>query len=216
MATTAQTLANQANAQRSTGPRTEAGKSASSRNATTHGLSSGVLIIAPEDRPEFDALKAALIQETNPSGALEMDALAEFLDAAWRLRQIRKIVRDLALQPGADPAAALRQLTRYRAAAEMSLHRAINTLRDLQTLRIGRLFHLAKSENEAIGPLASPSVFAFQVIEGVRMNRIARENFDTYHGVSVLASNGSFTNSNPIPGNSAKIEDGSPYEPATN
>ena len=38
MATPAQIAANTANAQRSTGPRTEAGKSITSQNATTHGL----------------------------------------------------------------------------------------------------------------------------------------------------------------------------------
>ena len=65
----------------------------------------------------------------------------------------------------------------------MSLHRALNTLRDLQTIRLGRIIHLAKSENETIGPLASPKVFAFPVVDGMRMNRVARENFDEYHGI---------------------------------
>ncbi len=39
MATAAQIAANQANAQKSTGPKTPPGKAASSRNATKHGLS---------------------------------------------------------------------------------------------------------------------------------------------------------------------------------
>ncbi len=180
MATAAQVLANQANAQQSTGPRTDTGKANSAANSQTHGFTAGVMKIAPEDRPEFVALENALIEDSKPKGALEMDALREFRDTAWRLRQIRKITSELV----GDPEAATRQLNRYRAAAEMSLHRALNTLRDLQTIRLGRVIHLAKGENEAIGPLASPKIFAFAVVDGIRMNRVARENFDEYHGIT--------------------------------
>ena len=189
MATAAQVLANQANAQHATGPRTEQGKANSSRNATTHGFTTGVLKIDAEDRPYFKDLEESIIEQIKPKGALEMDAVYEFRDAAWRLRQIRKMTLQLFELHGEDPftnpesAAAMNQLARYRAAAEMSLHRALNTLRDLQTIRLGRIAHLAKSENETIGPLCSPNVFAFSVVEGMRMNRVARENFDSYHGV---------------------------------
>ena len=180
MATAAQVLANQANAQHSTGPRTEPGKAKSAANSQTHGFTAAVMKIAPEDRPEFDALEKALIQDAKPKGALEMDALREFRDAAWRLRQIRKITRD----HSGDPEAESHQLNRYRAAAEMSLHRALSALRDLQTIRLGRLAHLAKSENEAIGPLASPRVYAYALVDGIRMNRDARECFDEIHGLT--------------------------------
>ena len=78
------------------------------------------------------------------------------------------------------------KLNRYRAAAEMSLDRGLNTLHDLRTIRLDRIIHPTKSENEAIGPLASPKVFAFMTIEAVQMNRLNRDRFDDYHG---LASN---------------------------
>ena len=190
MAAAAQVLANEANAQHSTGPRTDQGKANSSRHAATHGFTTGVLKIDSEDRPCFDAVEKALIEQLRPKGALEMDALYEFRDSARRLRQIRQITRQRFDAHGEDPftnpesEAAMRQLARHRAAAEMSLHRAINTLRDLRTIRLGRIVHLAKSENETIGPLASPSVFAFSAVDGMRMNRVARENFDGCHGVA--------------------------------
>ena len=189
MATQAQVLANQANAQHSTGPRTNAGKAKSARNATTHGFTLGVLEVSAEDRAEFEAFEQALIQDMTPKGALELDTLREFRDAAWRLRQIRKCAIELFEKYNEDPftnaeaQAALRQLTRYRAAAEMSLHRALTTFRDLQTTRLGRMIHLAKSENEAIGPLADSKAFAFMNIEGRQMNRVNREYFDECHGV---------------------------------
>ena len=64
MATPAQLLANQANAALSSGPRTDAGKAASSRNATTHGFSTGVFQIDTADEPYFQQLEAALHAET--------------------------------------------------------------------------------------------------------------------------------------------------------
>jgi len=190
MATQAQVLANQANAQHSTGPRTNEGKAKSARNATTHGFTLSVLQVAADDRAEFEVFEQALIEDMNPKGALELDTMREFRDAAWRLRQIRKCAIELFEKYNEDPftnaeaQAALRQLTRYRAAAEMSLHRALNTFRDLQTTRLGRLIHLAKSENEAIGPLADSRVFAYMNIEGRQMSRVNRERFDEYHGVT--------------------------------
>jgi hypothetical protein len=53
MATPAQIIANQANAQRSTGPRTVEGKQASSANATSHGLTSRSTVLPGEDPEEY-------------------------------------------------------------------------------------------------------------------------------------------------------------------
>jgi hypothetical protein len=55
MSTEAQISANQANAQLSTGPKTEAGKSASSQNSWKHGLAVGVFrVLATEDQFMYD------------------------------------------------------------------------------------------------------------------------------------------------------------------
>ncbi|HEY7615839.1 MAG TPA: hypothetical protein VH744_03475, partial [Terriglobales bacterium] len=60
MATLAQIAANRANAQLSTGPRTEAGKAAVAQNRATHGLSGAAFFLLPhEDEAEFQALVAA-------------------------------------------------------------------------------------------------------------------------------------------------------------
>ena len=59
MSTQAQIQANQANAQLSTGPTTEAGRAASSKNHVIHGLSyrGGMFILLPwESAVEFDQL----------------------------------------------------------------------------------------------------------------------------------------------------------------
>jgi hypothetical protein len=183
MATAAQILANQANAAHSTGPRTEAGKAATARNATTHGFTTGVFQVDAEDKIYFDAIDEALREDAKPAGALENDAIAELRDAFFRLRQIRKILAQLNEAHGADPlvhpdtAAAVRQLNRYRAAAEMQFYRAIDVLMDLQLLRVGRMAHLTASEEKAIGPMVDASVFASQQFGNYFLDRRDRERF---------------------------------------
>ncbi len=58
--TTAQVLANRANAKLSTGPKTEAGKDKSSRNATTHGFYSKAFIVSDAERADFETLRDSL------------------------------------------------------------------------------------------------------------------------------------------------------------
>ena len=66
----AQSHANRANAQRSTGPRTPTGKARSSLNALRHGILAkaafNVTIEGEERRAEFDALVADFAQEYQP------------------------------------------------------------------------------------------------------------------------------------------------------
>ena len=134
MATAAQTVANQANAAHSTGPRTEAGKAATARNATTHGFTTGVFQVDAEDKIYFDAIDEALREDAKPAGALENDAIAELRDAFFRLRQIRKILAQLNEAHGADPL-----VHPDTAAAEMLFYRAIAALMGLQIFCVGRI-----------------------------------------------------------------------------
>ena len=73
MSTTAQITANQLNAQQSTGPRTPEGKSATSKNATKHGLTATYPVICtPQEQTEFDALEAAFQYELHPYTPAEL------------------------------------------------------------------------------------------------------------------------------------------------
>lgn len=162
MATAAQIIANQANALHSTGPKSAEGKAHASRNNLRHGLTLGVLAIEPEEQSAFCEFEAKFRAECKPEGAFECEALQQFLDAAWRLRKIRTLVRQLMEQHNEDPfvhpetEAQMTQLTRYRAAAEMVAFRAIRTLRELQTVRLARAFHVTKEEQTVIPPLVNP------------------------------------------------------------
>ena len=62
MATEAQTLANRANALKSTGPRTREGKDLARRNAMKHGLCAETLLL-PEDEEDAIAVRLARLAE---------------------------------------------------------------------------------------------------------------------------------------------------------
>lgn len=86
MATAKQVAANQANAKRSTGPKTDAGKARSKRNAFKHGLSCG-LPVTSEPLPHIKALQDALVGED--AGEEQQLVAAEFACAQYQLLQIR-------------------------------------------------------------------------------------------------------------------------------
>ena len=60
MTTLTQIEANRRNAQSSTGPRTEAGKERSSRNAVRHGLTAETVIEPLEDAEDYQAFEEAV------------------------------------------------------------------------------------------------------------------------------------------------------------
>ena len=65
---------------KSTGPRTEAGKAASSANALSHGLTAASTVVLPEeDTDAFERLRQGVIADLEPAGALQ-----EALGAARR------------------------------------------------------------------------------------------------------------------------------------
>lgn len=88
MATQKQIDANRRNALRSTGPRSEAGKSASRVNALRHGLTAQLLTLPYENPAEFEVLRDAIHDEFSPRDASAFvlaDTLAKTL---WRLRRV--------------------------------------------------------------------------------------------------------------------------------
>ncbi len=137
MATEAQAAANRRNAQSSTGPRTEAGKSRASRNAVTFGIYSAGDFVRPEDSDVYDLFCESFQQSLRPEGALEQTLAAEIIHAAWRLRRCSTLESELQNEPMLDPAdaPALRPVDRARAEAQRHMLRATAELRRLQTDR---------------------------------------------------------------------------------
>ncbi|HME10605.1 MAG TPA: hypothetical protein VKG25_26355 [Bryobacteraceae bacterium] len=160
---------NRANAQFSTGPRTEDGKAASSQNARKHGLTAKHLAIKPEDREEFEEMLAGYQTEINPRGAIQQTLFDEIVTAAWNLRRIRILESTLDLL---DPQ--YERLARHKTRIERTFHRALKELKALQTDRT--LHRMLPREAGRTPLLASPREIAKRSQEiGVRVEALMRK-----------------------------------------
>ena len=112
MATPAQIAANQANAQKSTGPRSLEGKSASRFNALKHGIDAASLVIPGEDPADYEALATHYYREFRPESPSENFHVDTMLRADWQKCRLLRVEADLhrtllTESPGASLAAAL-------------------------------------------------------------------------------------------------------------
>src|SRR5262245_32081338 len=87
MATEKQILANQQNAQHSTGPRTKSGKRRSRRNAIRHGLTAETVIDTLEDSADYRAFERAIKSDYSPQAAIEGQLVSRLASLLWRLRR---------------------------------------------------------------------------------------------------------------------------------
>ena len=146
--------ANRRNAQKSTGPRTAEGKAVSARNATSHGLLSAEALLPDDDGATFEAFAGALRAELAPGGELEALMVDRVVACAWRLRRAISVESELfernrySYVERADEglgAAWFRggsaerfvTLSRYEAAIERSMFKALHELQRLQAARNG-------------------------------------------------------------------------------
>ena len=96
MATQRQIEANRRNARSSTGPRTEAGKAASSANALSHGLTAAGAVVLPEEDPDaFERLRAGVIADLAPAGALQRALAQRVAVLLWRLDRVARLEAEL-------------------------------------------------------------------------------------------------------------------------
>jgi hypothetical protein len=119
-------MSNAANAQLSTGPRTEEGKKKSSQNARTHGLTAQNPVISDQERAAFEQLHEQLHAETRPQGTLQQIIFEELVHAAWNLRRVRTMETDL-------EASELDRLARHHTRIERAFYRSLRELKALQT-----------------------------------------------------------------------------------
>jgi hypothetical protein len=149
MATSAvQIQANRANAQLSTGPRSDEGKRASSSNSTTSGLTSAKIFVRTDEQAEFDQFESALLDELKPAGLCQLNFFELILHAAWNLRRcylLETHIQNEAISKGLDDALLddelarkLDRIYRYRKMHESSHRRAMADLRQLQSEQLWR------------------------------------------------------------------------------
>jgi len=79
--------ANRANAQKSCGPKTEAGKCKTRFNARCHDLTGQILVLTEEQQPHFDRLKKAIVDEFVPATDHERSLVELYATFQWRLHR---------------------------------------------------------------------------------------------------------------------------------
>jgi hypothetical protein len=126
-----------------TGPRTEAGKSKSSRNSIRTGLYAARDFIRPEEEEEYAQTLIKLMDELTPGNSVEQTFATEIMGATWRLRRCRLIeehfgiIADLDFDPMLDERTEKQQksVDRARAQSHLILRRSLDELRKLQKVR---------------------------------------------------------------------------------
>jgi hypothetical protein len=142
---------NRANAQKSSGPKTERGKAVSSQNSFKHGLYSKAIVIPGEDPAKFEALRADLAAEHRPVGVTEEMLVDEVAQHYWRMKRFRSLDAQMyrSKSPHENGGSALdtaslvqcidlglfTSIQRALNSAERSFYKALNTLRELQKAR---------------------------------------------------------------------------------
>src|SRR5580700_2198785 len=104
MPSSAQFEANFANAQKSSGPRTDKGKHRTRLNAYRHGLTGQIQLLTADEHEAFDQHCTGIRESLAPVGALEIELAQSIAEDHWRLKRAR------ALETGIFAAGVLGQL----------------------------------------------------------------------------------------------------------
>jgi hypothetical protein len=83
--------ANRRNAQRSTGPTSEAGKKRSSLNALRHGLTARVVVLPSEDLDAYRKFSDEFLVSLAPEAFAERQCAQTIIDTQWRLNRVRSL-----------------------------------------------------------------------------------------------------------------------------
>jgi hypothetical protein len=179
MATQKQIEANRANAKKSTGPKTPAGRAAVRLNSVKHGLCAKTLVLDGEQQSDFESLLNALESEHQPTTPTEQVLVRQIAMATWRLRRLYNMEAGffnlrldeldetiagyhenlddsgrLALVAHYDSSGAktLTNLSRFEARLERTFYRALH---ELQRLRAQRPVKVEK-QTQSARPVPEP------------------------------------------------------------
>jgi hypothetical protein len=88
MSTSAQINANRENAQKSTGPTSEAGSARSSQNAVRHGLTGQTLVLTPEEAESYSIHVREYMAKYEPADHYQRQLVQDLADSDWGIHQI--------------------------------------------------------------------------------------------------------------------------------
>jgi hypothetical protein len=127
---------NRANAQHSTGPKTESGKQRSSLNALRHGLTSQIVVMPTEELEAYQLHLKSFTEEYDPQGATESNLVQALADASWRLNRVVALETNLLMAGDLESQAkALANLSMHSQRLSRQFERTVTQLRALQQIR---------------------------------------------------------------------------------
>jgi len=139
----------------STGPRTDAGKAASSQNALRHGLASGTIIIPGEDPEAFQSFAASLKKDYAPANTIEEVLVADMARHHWlKDRAMRLQDEGIANVSAGQLPDNFAVLLRYQTTNERAFHKAFATLTTLQNQRKSEQRDFVSQYEERIAAVA--------------------------------------------------------------
>jgi len=151
--TNTRTTTNRANAQHSTGPRTDAGKQRSSLNALRHALTGQTIVLPSDDLIAYQRHCKGFFDEYHPKSETEKYLVQTIADTTWRRYRIAALENNLLTlgitehQENVDTGLAMAQSYRdqHRVLANLSLHeqrltrlfeKTLKQLREIQAERL--------------------------------------------------------------------------------
>jgi hypothetical protein len=137
MSTPAQVAANQANAQHSTGPKTDQGKAIFCLNNFRHGLAGGFSVLLSEDQLEYDVLLEGLRQEHQPSTMTEHMLVEKMAQHFWLSQRAQRLA-DLSMDPDIPNVNQEKQFAlflRYQTTNDRAFHKCLDQLLRLRAER---------------------------------------------------------------------------------
>jgi len=131
MSTQAQIAANQKNSQKSTGPKSETGKAASSQNNFRHGFTGGFRVLGWENAAEFNQLLQQLTDEHQPSTPTETLLVTQIAQSWWLRTRALSLQNECFTGDSVDQKQ-LALYLRYQTTHERSFHKALSELLKLR------------------------------------------------------------------------------------
>ena len=202
MASAAQTLANQANAQQSTGPRTSEGRAASSTNSIRHGLtatSESLFAAKPEEREQYLQLQSTLRAECIPTGTTENLIFEQYTYASFqclRAQSFECVAQDRWLE-NPDSQQAFLQMERAIKLGALFERRAAKAFKQLQQLQLHRLAGV-EVRAELAGANVFPPISSAIPFADIRKEQLSREE-PLMIGLAIATGhNPEFIQANPI------------------
>ena len=144
MSSAAKIEANRKNAKFSTGPKTAEGKTKSSTNSLTHGLTSSpetIFATQPAEAERYTELKQALQNQCLPEGQLELQAFERFAFATFQADRARCLEVDTQTNWLNEPTNQIlfQQMERFLKLAILQERRADKALTELSKLQADRI-----------------------------------------------------------------------------